>query len=157
MTAPTNPQNSISVCHSRPLRARRDASIANTAPTLPAQIAPIKRSKPGRAVPPPDRPRSSSMISTLAHPSCCARSESAYWRRLLSAVILVIAGLQDCERRCDLGEQGFEQLRELCSLHFRQVDSWSLLFEQSGMSVFDSQIAAPHDRLSPLSSRTGEN
>src|SRR5215471_15468173 len=31
MSVPTNPQNSISVCQSRPLRARRDASIASTA------------------------------------------------------------------------------------------------------------------------------
>src|SRR6516162_9490303 len=39
MMVPTNPQNSISVCQSRPLRASRDASIANTAPTRPSQIA----------------------------------------------------------------------------------------------------------------------
>jgi branched-chain amino acid transport system substrate-binding protein len=32
-SVPTSPQNSISVCQSRPLRASRDASIANTAPT----------------------------------------------------------------------------------------------------------------------------
>jgi hypothetical protein len=30
---PTNPKNTMSVCQSRPLRARRQASIANTAPT----------------------------------------------------------------------------------------------------------------------------
>jgi hypothetical protein len=30
MTVPTNPQNSISVCQSRPLRASRETSIANT-------------------------------------------------------------------------------------------------------------------------------
>src|SRR5271157_4321651 len=61
--APTNPQNSIRVCQSRPLRARREASIAKTAPTRRSQIAANSRSKPGRATPPPDRPRSSSMIS----------------------------------------------------------------------------------------------
>src|SRR5207245_9232005 len=60
MIVPTNPQNSINVCQSRPLRASREASIANTAPTRPSQIAASKRSKPGRAMPPPERPRSSS-------------------------------------------------------------------------------------------------
>jgi len=54
---------------SRPLRARREAPIASTAPTLPAQIAPIRRSKPCRAVPAQERPRSSSTISTLVQPS----------------------------------------------------------------------------------------
>src|SRR5215470_12470438 len=57
MTVPTNPQNSISVCHSRPLRARRDASIASTAPTCRSQIAESSRSNPGRANPPPDLPQ----------------------------------------------------------------------------------------------------
>src|SRR5450631_594057 len=47
MSVPTNPQNSISVCESRPLRARRDASIASTAPTRPSQIVASSRSKPG--------------------------------------------------------------------------------------------------------------
>jgi transposase len=41
---PTMPQNSISVCQSRPLRARRDTSMANTAPTRPSQIAASSRS-----------------------------------------------------------------------------------------------------------------
>src|ERR1700737_171159 len=45
MMVPTSPQNSISVCQSRPLRASRDASIANTAPTRPSQIAASRRSK----------------------------------------------------------------------------------------------------------------
>src|SRR5712691_8035979 len=53
MTVPTSPQNSINVCQSRPLRASRDASIANTAPTRPSQIAASRRSKPGRLMPPP--------------------------------------------------------------------------------------------------------
>src|SRR5215471_3332492 len=56
MTVPTSPQNSISVCQSRPLRASRDASIANTAPTRPSQIAASRRSKPGRLMPPPELP-----------------------------------------------------------------------------------------------------
>src|SRR5450631_3777902 len=46
MIVPTNPQNSISVCQSRPLRARREASIASTAPTRPSQIVANRRSKP---------------------------------------------------------------------------------------------------------------
>src|SRR5450631_76469 len=54
MTVPTNPQNSISVCQSRPLRASREASIANTAPTRPSQIAVSSRSKSGRLMPPLD-------------------------------------------------------------------------------------------------------
>jgi hypothetical protein len=69
MMVPTNPQNSIRVCQSRPLRARREASIANTAPARPSQIAASMRSKPGRLTPPPERPRSSSITSTLAQPS----------------------------------------------------------------------------------------
>ncbi len=36
MTLPTRAQNSSSVCQSRPLRARREASMETTAPTLPA-------------------------------------------------------------------------------------------------------------------------
>ena len=79
-----NPQNSISVCQSRPLRARREASIASTAPTLPAQMAAIRRSTPGRVIPPPERPRSSSMTSTMDQPSVRARSARPYWRRRLS-------------------------------------------------------------------------
>ena len=56
MTAPTRPQNSISVCQSRPLRARREASIAKTAPARPSQIAARRRSKPGRLTPEPRTP-----------------------------------------------------------------------------------------------------
>src|SRR5215469_12445768 len=51
MTVPKSPQKSISVCQSRPLRASRDASMANTAPTRPSQIAASSRSKPGRLTP----------------------------------------------------------------------------------------------------------
>jgi len=49
-----------------------------------SQIAANNRSKPGRTTPPPDRPRSSSMISTVVQPSCLARSASPYCRRWLS-------------------------------------------------------------------------
>jgi hypothetical protein len=45
----TKAQNSSNVCQSRPLRASRDASIANTAPAVPAQIAASRRSNPGRS------------------------------------------------------------------------------------------------------------
>src|ERR1700704_1779387 len=37
MIAPTRPQNSIIVCQSRPLRARREASIAKTAAAIEAR------------------------------------------------------------------------------------------------------------------------
>src|SRR6188472_3603624 len=47
MRVPTNPQNSINVCQSWPLRANRDASIARSAHTRASQIAASKRSKPG--------------------------------------------------------------------------------------------------------------
>ena len=59
---PTTPQNSSSVCQSRPLRAKRDASSDTTALTRPSQIAASSFSNPGRAVPLPERPRSSSTI-----------------------------------------------------------------------------------------------
>src|SRR5208337_3269403 len=49
----TRAQNSRSVCQSRPLRARREAPRAKTAPASPLQIPTSRRSKPGRAVPPP--------------------------------------------------------------------------------------------------------
>ncbi|MGF6920513.1 hypothetical protein OKW41_005881 [Paraburkholderia sp. UCT70] len=66
------------VCQSRPLRASRDASIQNTAPTAPLQRAASKRSKPGRWIPEPERPRSSSMTVTSGQPSTRARSASPY-------------------------------------------------------------------------------
>src|ERR1700679_3995432 len=44
MIVPTKPQNSIRVCQSRPLRARRDTSMAKTDPTRPSQIAASRRS-----------------------------------------------------------------------------------------------------------------
>lgn len=48
---------SESVCQSRPLRASREASIETTAPTRPSQMAASSFSKPGRAIPEPERPR----------------------------------------------------------------------------------------------------
>ena len=52
----------------------RGASLVAISP----QIAANSRSNPGRLTPPPERPRSSSMTSTAVHPSCRARSASAY-------------------------------------------------------------------------------
>jgi hypothetical protein len=54
-------------------RASRDASIDTTTPTRPSQMAASSFSKPGRAIPPPERPRSSSMMATSLQPSCRAR------------------------------------------------------------------------------------
>ncbi len=68
-------------CQSRPLRARREAPMAKTAPARPSQIAASSRPKPGRAMPPADRPGSSSIVSTAAQPSYLARSASPYCRR----------------------------------------------------------------------------
>lgn len=84
MRLPTRAQNSSSVCQSRPLRAKREASIETTAPTTPRQIAASSRSNPGRATPEADTPKSSSMTTTSAQPRAPARSASAYWRRRLS-------------------------------------------------------------------------
>ena len=60
------------------------ASIETTAPTLPRQIAASRRSKPGRATPEAETPRSSSITTTSDQPRLRARSASAYWRRRLS-------------------------------------------------------------------------
>ena len=69
-------------CQSRPLRASREASRQRTAPTCPAHRAATNRSKPGRSTAPlADRPRSSSMISTLVKPRRLATSTNSYWRR----------------------------------------------------------------------------
>jgi len=88
INVPTRPQNSSSVCQSRPLRARREASIDTTAPTRPSQIAARSFSNPGRETPEPERPRSSSITLTSAHPSCRARSTNPYWRRRLSTLLI---------------------------------------------------------------------
>src|SRR5712675_1894255 len=64
----------------------REASIDNTAPTRRAQIAASSFSKPGRATPPPDRPRSSSITCTSGNPSWCARSTNPYCRLPLSVL-----------------------------------------------------------------------
>jgi hypothetical protein len=53
----------------------------NTAPTCPSHSARNRRSKPGRRVPPPEIPRSSSITSTSCQPSARARSTRLYWRR----------------------------------------------------------------------------
>ena len=102
MMVPTNPQNSISVCQSRPLRAKRDASIASTAPTRPSQIAASRRSKPGRLMPPPERPRSSSMTSTAVQPSCRARSANLH---------IDGAGSHDCAQADRLSTDGYRRTR----------------------------------------------
>ena len=79
--ASTMLQNSSKVCQSRPLRASRDASMQRTAPTCPSHRAFKRRSNPGRRVPDPEIPRSSSITSMSCQPSVRARSTSAYWRR----------------------------------------------------------------------------
>lgn len=61
-----------------PLRASREASLETTAPTCPSQMAASSFSKPGRAVPPPERPSSSSIAATSLQPSCRARSAKPY-------------------------------------------------------------------------------
>ena len=54
------------------------SSIDTTAPTRPSQIAARSFSNPGRETPEPERPRSSSIRLTSAHPSCRARSTNPY-------------------------------------------------------------------------------
>jgi DNA invertase Pin-like site-specific DNA recombinase len=49
--------------------------------TRTSQMAASSFSKPGRATPPPERPRSSSMTATSPQPSCRARSGKLYRRR----------------------------------------------------------------------------
>jgi hypothetical protein len=61
--------------------------MAKTAPALPVQIADSSRSNQGRAPPPPERPRSSSMTATFDQPSVFARAASPYWRRRLSGLL----------------------------------------------------------------------
>src|SRR6266508_2996497 len=56
-------------CQSRPLRARREASMQKIAPIDPAHTKATSFWNPGRSiVPDPDRPRSSSMMATDAKP-----------------------------------------------------------------------------------------
>ena len=74
INAPANPQNSSSVCQSRPLRASRDASRDSTAATRPSQIAARSFSKPGRRPPAPDRPRSSLRLPTSQVPDASDES-----------------------------------------------------------------------------------
>ena len=62
-----------------------------TAPTRPSQIAASNFSKPGRAMPEPERPRSSSITSTVLQPSARARSASPYCRGGMSRLMLNLA------------------------------------------------------------------
>src|SRR5581483_6778386 len=150
MSASTSRQNSSRVCQSRPLRASRDASMHNTAPTLPSQSTARSLSKPGRCTPPPERPRSSSMTVTSCHPSVRARSTKEYWRRWLSRLCWTWSRVDwrtyttACRLRCSLlilligpisvfsahgVEQQFdEQLQYLCLDLFGQ--RWGFLVQQ---------------------------
>src|SRR6516162_4726735 len=89
--APTTPQNSNRVCHSRPVLAKRDASMHNTAPTVPSQTALNKRSKPDRSVPLAVHPRSSSITSTSTHPSWRARSTQRVLQPLTFQIVSDLA------------------------------------------------------------------
>ena len=86
-------QNSSSVCHSRFVRASRDASMLKTAPTCLSHTAANRRSKPGRWIPDPEIPRSSSMTSISCQPRVRARSTRPYWRRLLSRLCRTCSGV----------------------------------------------------------------
>ena len=56
--------------------------MQKTAPTDPVHTEATSFWKPGRSiVPDPDRPKSSSMITTDAKPIVLADSAKAYWRR----------------------------------------------------------------------------
>ena len=57
----------------RRLRASLEAFRDSTMPTRPSQIATSRRSKPGLAAPPRDRPRFSSITAGSAHPNLRAR------------------------------------------------------------------------------------
>src|SRR5256885_6992345 len=78
-------KNSSRVCQSRPLRASRDASMLNTAPTCPSHSARNRRSKLGRRVPPPEIPRSSSITSTS-----CQASARTIDQAILAALTLKV-------------------------------------------------------------------
>src|SRR5580700_10895145 len=80
-------QRSIKWCQSRLFLASRDASSANTAPTFPEHTAVSRQPKPGRSTEPvPERPRSSSMTTTL----------EAELQRSFSQIILAPLSLQSC-------------------------------------------------------------
>jgi len=65
MMVPTSPQNSISVCQSRPLRGQpRCLDRKYGADPPPFTDRSQQALEPGRLMPPPERPRSSSMTST---------------------------------------------------------------------------------------------
>src|ERR1700730_10379292 len=177
MMVPTNPQNSISVCQSRPLRARREASIASTAPTRPSQIVANRRSKPGRAIPPPERPRSSSMTSTVVQPSCLAAIGEPVLAAPALMIVCQLIGRRltdvDTGAACkmlsrDLGHDcspplqaplrsratGLHQWRQIGLLLGRQVDAWCVLLEKARLEIFGS---ARHYRLPPFLIRKGES
>jgi len=79
---------------SRPLRARRDASIASTAPTRPCRLPRVA----AQLKPEPERPRSSSMTVTSVQPIARARSARPYCRRALMIIgKLVGSGLPDVD------------------------------------------------------------
>lgn len=76
---------SISCCQSRLLRAKRETSRAQTAPTLPRQTSATIRSKPARCtLPAAERPRSSSITLISVKPRAVSRSRMAYWNAPLS-------------------------------------------------------------------------
>src|SRR5450755_3819551 len=67
------------------VRAKRETSRAQTAPTLPRHTSATIRSKPARCTPPAaERPRSSSITSISDQPSAVSRSRMAYCSALLS-------------------------------------------------------------------------
>src|SRR3954467_10006871 len=76
------------MCQSRPLRARRDASMANTAPTRPSQIAARSRSKPGRLTP---ETRTAKIVIDDRHIRP-AESASPFREAILTSPALMIIG-----------------------------------------------------------------
>src|SRR3954454_21478149 len=73
----------MSCCQSRLLRAKRETSRAQTAPTLPRQTSATIRSNPARCtLPAAERPRSSSMTSISDQPSTVRRSRMAPEQRV---------------------------------------------------------------------------
>src|SRR6202007_2132508 len=77
------PARSMRRYHSALLRAKRETSRPSTRPTRASATSAVTREKPGRfAFPPPDRPRSSSMmtIRSAGQPSSRALLASAYCR-----------------------------------------------------------------------------
>jgi hypothetical protein len=68
---------------------RRDRSRRRATTTRPSQMAAGDFSKPGRATPPPERPRSSSIMATSLQPSCSlslAACVASSWARALTSM-----------------------------------------------------------------------